>query len=146
MSSQLGLGVMIRQLFGDSESAPAFQSAIGKTIQAAGIDDDANRGDGALRLTFTDGTGLLLFDDGRSCCESRYMRTDDDLNYHVGATLVSADVQDGPPIDEEYGDHETAFLHVTTSKGTFVVVTHNEHNGSYGGFWLVARGDSEDED
>lgn len=146
MSSHLGLGAMIGQLFGDSESAPAFQSAIGKTIQSLVIDPAENTGDGALCFTFTDGSRLQLLDRGRSCCESRYMQTDDDLAYHVGATLTGAEVKDGPTT-EEYGEpHETQFLHVTTSKGAFTVTTHNEHNGYYGGFWLVARSGNEGED
>ena len=136
-----GIGVMIGKLGGNKDSVEAFQAAVGKTIAAMRVDDDANGGDGALRIRFTDGTGLRLYDKGRSCCESRYMRTDDDLSYHVGATLEDAEVHEGPDVEDEYGGHEQAFLHVRTSKGVVVVNTHNEHNGYYGGFWFVAAAD-----
>jgi hypothetical protein len=35
--------------------------------------------------------------------------------------------------------HETQFLIVDTTKGSFTIVNHNEHNGYYGGFGLVAQ-------
>lgn len=34
--------------------------------------------------------------------------------------------------------HEVQFLHVKTSKGSFAVSNHNEHNGYYGGFNVEA--------
>lgn len=133
--SQLGVGVMIRQLCGNKESVDVFRAGIGKKITALRLGDDD-----ALHFEFDDGYKMKLLDNGQSCCETRYMRTDDDLQAHVGSILRSAEVADGPSVeDEQYGaDHETQFLKVDTTYGTFTMVSHNEHNGYYGGFSIEA--------
>lgn len=131
---QLGVGAMLAMLGGNEKSAATFSAAIGKTITELRLGEDD-----ALHFTFDDGSKMRLFDDGQSCCESRYMRTDDDLAYHVGAKLVSAEVRDAPSIEDEHGDcHDVQFLDVTTSKGVFQMASHNEHNGYYGGFAIRA--------
>ncbi|MDC6673798.1 hypothetical protein OEZ80_25875, partial [Leclercia adecarboxylata] len=79
------------------------------------------------------GNWLVIRDDGQSCCESRYMSTDDDLSSFVGATFLGCEIEDGPH-EADDPDHETQFLIVSTSLGKFTVVNHNEHNGYYGGF------------
>jgi len=135
-----GIGAMLHWLRGNSKTVEALTVAIGKTITEAKIDDDYNAGDGGLVLKFTDGTGIVLFDDGRSCCESRYMHTDDDLAYYADATLLEAVVEDGPTEMDEYDEpKESQFLIVGTSKGEFTVVNYNEHNGYYGGFAIECR-------
>ena len=132
--TKLGMGVLLYRLFGDQETPKALNGAIGKEIAALGIQDNA------LVFTFTDGTGLKLFDDGQSCCEYRYMHTDDALDDFVGATLLDAEVRDGGEEPAEYGDvKESQFLVITTSIGQFTVVNYNEHNGYYGGFAIAAR-------
>ena len=136
---RLGFGVLIGMLGGNHEAAATIRSVIGKTIAEAWIDDDANGGNGALNLRFSDGTGVMIYDAGQCCCEVRYIKTDDDLSYHIGATLIAVEVKEGPEVKRGYGIHEMAFLHVKTSKGEIVVNTHNEHNGYYGGFWFEAR-------
>jgi hypothetical protein len=142
--SHLGLGVMINMLSGDEESEPTVAGALGKVIRTIVLDEKVTE-DGALVLTFTDGSVLCLLDAGRSCCESRYLTTDDDLPSFAGATFTGLEVLSGPDNeDDDYGVHETAFLHVRTDRGTIVVTTHNEHNGYYGGFWLIARVPNED--
>lgn len=88
---------------------------------------------------FTDGTGLKMFDDGQSCCESRYMVTSDDLTEYENTTLLDFELKDAPDIENEFDCHEVQFLDVKTSKGIFQIANHNEHNGYYGGFWIVAR-------
>lgn len=125
----LGMGVMIQMLSGNGDSVEAFTEAIGKEIASASLDD-------ALKLTFTDGTGIVFQDDGQSCCESRYMTCDDDLSVLVGGTLVTAEVADGGTEDAEYDCHEVAFLKVQASTGGITVASHNEHNGYYGGFCI----------
>lgn len=125
-----GIGVMLSEMGGNRDSASAFQAAVGKTLTALEMSEDA------LRLTFEDGSKIRLYDDGQSCCEHRYMTTDDGLGYFVGAQLLDAEVQDGPDQDAEYDVHEVQFLKVKTSKGVFTVETHNKHNGYYGGFSL----------
>lgn len=140
--SQLGFGVMIHRLFG---SSGGIESSTGKRIESVFIDEDAHV-DGAIVFRFDDGTGLHIYDDGRSCCESRYLHTDDDLTYFSGATLLGADVESADDSTDEYGDvHEALFLHIRTDKGTFTVETHNEHNGYYGGFAVVCKTISPDE-
>ena len=128
----LGLGVMINMLGGNEESVKAFKGALNKEIMALTLEDDE------LLFTFSDNTKIKFYDDGQSCCESRYMTTDDDLGYYVGSTLLDAEIADAPNQDQEdeYGDHEVQFLKVKTSKGVFTMETHNEHNGYYGGFYI----------
>ena len=129
----LGFGVMINALGGNRETVEAVQAAQGKTITALSLTDDQ------LRFEFEDGTRLRLQDSGQSCCESRYMQTDDDLPYYIGAKFVSAEVRDGGSTEDEWGErHEIQFLVVTTDRGTFSMASHNEHNGYYGGFWITA--------
>lgn len=138
--SQLGIGAMIGYLGGNEDSVAAWEASVNKEIASVILDSDGNGGDGALRFTFTDGSAMELYDSARSCCESRSMHTDDDLAYHVGATLLNAEVRGGDDREGEYGDvEETAFLVVTTSKGAFTVNTYNSHNGYYGGISIRAR-------
>lgn len=141
----LGLGVMIQMLAGNPVAgALAWKAAIGKRIASASLTE----ADGAqklfedrLVLRFDDGTAVALVDKGQSCCESRYLRTDDDLAYYVGAVLLDARVLDAPSVDtgDAYGDHDVAFLHVDTDRGTFTISAHAEHNGYYGGFAIQAE-------
>lgn len=132
--SNLGSGVMLSILGGNRDSVEAFSAAVGKRIASIEMVNDE------LVIGLSDGSRVALYDDGQSCCETRYMRTDDDLSAFVGAELVSAEVRGGPEEEDECGGvHETAFLVVTTSLGAFTCVTHNEHNGYYGGFALRAR-------
>jgi hypothetical protein len=132
--SNLGLGVMIQMMGGNQESAAAFTEALGKTISKMELTSDDE-----LELFFTDETKLVISDQGQSCCESRYMRTDDNLEEYVGATLISGEVKEAPNMPDEYGEHEVQFLEIMTSKGPLTMSSHNEHNGYYGGFWIVAR-------
>jgi len=135
-----GVGVLIGLLGGNDESAKAFGAAIGKKITALELKDDA------LHFKFEDGTGIRLFDDGQSCCESRYMRTDDDLSAFVGADLRGAETRPGPeaPHGEYDEEHEIEFLVVSTSLGEFTMASHNEHNGYYGGFCIRCAMESPD--
>ena len=130
---QLGIGVMINHLAGNADSVDAFTAAMNKTIAALSLG-----GDDALHFTFNDGSKIKLFDDGQSCCESRYMRTDDNLADYVGAQLLGAEIKEAPSIPAEYEEHEVQFLEVRTSKGCFTMASHNEHNGYYGGFSIRA--------
>lgn len=141
MSQPSGLGVMLCMLGDNAEYANAWTAAIGKTIASLALVEAPGAPSGVfedrLVLRFTDGTGVALCDMGRRCCESRYLRTDDDLAYYVGAELRDAQVLDAPNVEDEadrYGAHEVSFLHVETDRGTFTVSAHNEHNGYYGGF------------
>lgn len=129
-----GIGYMISVLGGNEDSAEAMQGALNKTIAELSLNDDV------LHLVFEDGYKIGLFDDGQSCCEERYMRTDDELGDFVGAVLLNAETPDAPnAVEDNYGVHEIQFLHVKTSKGVFTISSHNEHNGYYGGIMIRAR-------
>ena len=129
----LGLGVMIQSLGGNEETVNAVKSALGKTIETVKLEDNE------LLFKFTDGTALKMFDDGQSCCENRYMATSDDLAEYSNTTLLDFELKTAPNMEDGYGDHEVQFLDVKTSNGVFQMANHNEHNGYYGGFWIVAR-------
>lgn len=106
---------------------------VGKVIDIVTLESDD-----ALHFLFSDGSKMQLWDDGQSCCEHRYMTTDDDLMLFSGAKLVGIEVKDAPDVanyDADYDHcHEVQFLEVITNRGCFTMATHNEHNGYYGGF------------
>lgn len=130
----LGMGVMVGLLSDNTESVSIFKEAGGKTINKIEIVNNE------LQFRFEDGTGIALRDDGQSCCENRYMATDDELSDFVGTQLINAEVRDGTEEEAEYSDvKESQFLVITTSVGQFTVVNYNEHNGYYGGFLLIAE-------
>jgi len=122
-------------LGGSADSVDAFNGAVGKTIAGLTLSTD-----NALHFVFDDGSKMRLFDDRQSCCESRYMRTDDNLAEFVGAKLLGAEIKEAPPmkVDDDYGEHEVEFLELKTDRGVFTMANHNEHNGSYGGFLISA--------
>lgn len=132
---QLGMGVVLSMLGGNDNSVDAFTGAVGKTIAGLTLGDDD-----ALHFLFDDGSKMKLYDDGQTCCESRYMRTDDNLAEFVGAKLLGAGIKAAPPVapDDDYGEHEVEFLEVQTDRGVFTMASHNEHNGYYGGFSIRA--------
>lgn len=121
---------MIRTVGGNVDSDKALTAAIGRKIESIVCSDDG------LLIGFAEGKSLQVVDDASSCCERRYMSCDDELESFIGGTLVSLSIEDAPdPEPEVEGkDHNVQFLHVRTSRGSFTVQTHNEHNGYYGGF------------
>jgi hypothetical protein len=127
---QAGIGAMLHYLGGGSKHDP--KEYYGQTILAADIADDK------LSLKLDGGKTIEIWDNGQSCCENRYMRTDDDLSSLVGNTLVRIEAKDGPDIgDNDYDVHEQVFVEVGTDKGFITIANHNEHNGYYGGFGLT---------
>lgn len=130
-----GIKVLLNDIFGEHEESRVIKDSIGKTIVALRLDED----DDALHLEFSDGSKIVIFDDGQSCCESRYMRTDDDLTYFIGSKFTGTSLRDAPDRDEDGGVHEVQFLIVHTDAGDFTMANHNEHNGYYGGFLLKAK-------
>lgn len=126
---QPGLGVMLHYLSGGSEQDPA--KYYGRTITAAEIDDKR------LTLSFSDGGKVAIWDDGQSCCESRYMRTDDDVQSLVGHKLVRIEAKESRKDPDQYGEHDVVFVEVGTDDGFITIANHNEHNGYYGGFGLT---------
>jgi hypothetical protein len=125
-----GLGVMLFMLGGGSKHSS--DEYVGKVVENAYIDDNH------LYIDFEDGVKIRIYDDGQSCCEYRHMTCDDNPEDLVGGAWVSAQTQNGPDEEGEYGDmHEQQFLIVKTTKGTITIANHNEHNGYYGGFGLT---------
>jgi hypothetical protein len=131
----LGIGVMLDMLVGNSEDSQSAHKAIGKTIAGLKLKDDR------LIISFDDASRLEIEDHGQSCCETRYMRTDDDLSGFVGSKLVALEIRQAPDVNDGdgYGTHEVQFLAVKTGGGDLVLETHNEHNGYYGGFAVRAE-------
>lgn len=129
--SELGLGVMLNMLAGNEDSVKTLQNGIGKIITKLYLDNNC------LNFVFDDGYKMRLQDCGQSCCEVRYMATDDNLLEFVGSKLLDIEVRDGPEEGSEEV-HEIQFLLITTSFGVFTMVNHNEHNGYYGEFSIQA--------
>lgn len=91
-----------------------------------------------LLFSFENGRSLQITDEGQSCCEHRYMSTDDELSSLIGAELVQVEVVSADDADDDHEVHEQTFLKIRTRNGDMTVVTHNEHNGYYGGFDIKA--------
>ena len=139
-----GLGVMLAALSETGETGLILNEVKGKQITGLQL---RKRDEGADKFYWEDslvvgldhGEAIRIYDGGQSCCEYRYMTTDDDLDAYVGADFIDIEVRNGPDIDAGYDVHEVQFLLVNTSLGTFTMETHNEHNGYYGGFYAQVR-------
>lgn len=125
----LGVGVMIHDLTSEDANLSKYY---GRTISHASIGD-------ALRLTFSDGTGIIISDEGQSCCENRYISCDDPVQSLVGGKLTKIEVKGGPDYNGPDECNEQAFVEIATDKGFITLVTHNEHNGYYGGFAIQVK-------
>jgi hypothetical protein len=79
-----GLGVMINMLGGNADTGKAVQAAQGREIASVKLVDDT------LRIGLVGGEALVLRDDGQSCCENRYMHSDDDFSAFVGGQFLGA--------------------------------------------------------
>lgn len=137
MSSNIGLGALIQNLFADNtEAKRIYDSSLGKRITAITLEGDAEDG---LRFEFEDGSKMRLFDAGRSCCESRYMEAKEDFGDFVGSKFVSAEIRDGGETEDGQYEYvlESQFLVINTSTGSFTIASYNSHNGYYGGICLT---------
>jgi hypothetical protein len=113
-----------------------FTEIVGKKITEITTDDEG------YAILFKDGSRLCIWDGGQDCCESRYMTCDDDLTGHQGGQIVSINSDAGgdqPAEEDHWGCHEVRFVKVQTTKGSFTICSHNEHNGYYGGFALKLK-------
>lgn len=102
---------------------------LGKRITELSLGDDDK-----LYFEFEHIYEMKIFDAGQSCCEARYMRTDDNLKDYIGSILLGVEIKEAPTIEDDDGVHEIQFLEFKTNKGCFTMASHNEHNGYYGGF------------
>jgi hypothetical protein len=93
--------------------------------------------DNRLILTLDGPQKIAIWDDGQQCCESRWMTSDDNVTSLIGHKLIRVEIKQGPDSSDYDYSHQTAFVEVGTDKGFITLVTHNEHNGYYGGFGLT---------
>lgn len=122
-----GLGTMLHHLSGGSPKSAS--DYYGREIKSAELKDNE------IKIVFSDGVKIKIWDDAQSCCESRYMQTDDKLSELVGQKLVAVNVKDTEAKDD--GEvREICFLEIQGNKSSVTVSTHNDHNGYYGGFGL----------
>lgn len=130
--TNLRTGVILSKLRGERIAPSHFY---GRKITAIALTEQS------LVLGFADGTYLTLRDDGQSCCESRYMTTDDDPASLVGHTLLRIEGKPGTTSSDTEHDteHETVFVEIATDGGFITIVNHNKHNGYYGGFALCIK-------
>lgn len=136
--NNLGIGSLLGMLTSDNNTIAACREVMGKTISSITMLPDAHE-DGSVMFEFSDGASLELYDTARSCCESRYMSTDDKLTDYIGAKLRDLELRDVDCADNDDGDvHEVQFLVAITDKGNITFATHNKHNGYYGGFCIAA--------
>ncbi len=131
--SQIGLGVLINALGGNKETVECLKASVGRKMTSIALNEDV------LFIAIEGENRFKVWDDGQSCCENRYMRTDDDLQDFAGATILDYEVSDAPSQPSEYGDHEVQFFRIHTSKGIITFSSHNEHTGYYGGFSIKAE-------
>lgn len=138
---QLGFGV-INKLFGDgNKTALSLQAALGHTISGVVL-----QGDELILVGLNNGQTLRITDEGQSCCERRYITTDADLPSYIGRKIVDFQLRSTTAVedagfdnDDGYEDcHEMQVLVIVTDEGNIDFVTHNEHNGYYGGFSISA--------
>lgn len=131
--SQLGLGVMIQALSGRQSVDTSHY--LNKPIKLIVKYDDL------IKFVFEDNTCVLLSDEGQSCCEHRYVTCDDELESFYGRKIISIEQREVDTVHNEYGEcHEKMFVVITMDDNTSIhVTTHNEHNGYYGGFYLVLK-------
>ena len=110
----------------------------GRKIEAARFVDGEKKDMDRFLIEFTDGVTIALTDNGQSCCESRYMKCDDNLKDLVGGKLESIEIVKVDDVTPSYFQekHQVAFIKISTDKGSITINTHVEHNGYYGGFIL----------
>ena len=134
-----GLGVLIQRLAGENHYSP--ECYYGEKIVKAYLKEGINE----FCIVFESGTKIRILDKGQSCCEYRYMNTDDDPNCLVGHTLINIQEKDVAPLasteeeeeDDPYGNvNESTFLEIVSTGGSIVIANYNRHNGYYGGFHM----------
>jgi hypothetical protein len=145
--SKIGFMVMLNSLRDNNDAEEVLKRSIGKTIskieiQTKEIDVGIPADLDELRLTFTDQKTLIIYDNGQTCSEHRYMELqDEDISQYEDSSLLSVETQtiDCEWDDEYGGTKECCFLKINTSKGSFTIANYNKHNGYYGGFSISLR-------
>jgi len=115
----------------EDDGSPEFVPGnfLGLVIKEASIED--NR----LIIEFENDSRIVVEDKGQSCCEDRYMSTDDDLSSLIGRKFRNIEGKCSDyEISDDCGTHEICFVEVSTDQNFVTIVNHNKHNGYYGGF------------
>ena len=141
--SIFGINILFGILGGDDKTENTLLDCIGKKIKEVDLDLYEDK----LKFRFTDGTGMEIYDNARYSSETRYMTTADDLTEFTGSEFLGIEIKRVYNIDVEPEDQrnkaatccDIEFLDVKTSGGIFQISNHNEHNGYYAGFRIVAR-------
>ena len=126
-----GMGAMLHYLSGGSEHNP--EEYYNKVIDKAFLEDDI------FNIHFKDGIKITITDEGQSCCESRYITTDDEPSVLNGHKLIKIETKEAPTIEDVWEVHEQVFIEIATDKAFITLTTHNEHNGYYGGVALTIK-------
>lgn len=127
--SNAGIGAMLHMLGGGSPKNP--DDYYGKKIL------DAKFINNEILIIFDDGVKIKIWDDVQSCCEYRYITTDDKIESLVGQTLIEIRTKEVADQKTKYDEvHEIVFIEIQGSQSVVTFCTHNEHNGYYGGFGL----------
>lgn len=117
-------------------TAPASNFGIPDSeVAAVSLEDDA------LTLLLRCGKTVTFRDMQPSCCEKRYLRTEDDIQAVVGLKLRKIELSSVFVDEDSRGDvHEVCFLKLEfDSWGHITLCSHNEHNGYYGGIDLIVE-------
>lgn len=81
------------------------------------------------------GCHYRISDEGQSCCETRWMTCDDNLDMFKGSIIKDIELFEDESVEDENGDcDDVKFLRIVTTLGDFRICMHNKHNGYYGGF------------
>ena len=139
---RLGMGALLHRLCGGYGNRP--EPYYGMVLSTISLNEDRDR----IAITFTNGRSIWIYDNGQSCCEHRYISTDDPLDDLAGGELIKIEIK--RVTDDESSEydcvHEICFLEIATTKAAAVFSFHNEHNGYYGGFAMTIAEDRETSD
>lgn len=97
-----------------------YALAVGKQITSA------YKSDNQICINFIDNSKLLIFDDGQSCCEHRYLTCDDYLEGMIGEFFSSISTTCCDNLDSsEDMYHEVRFVTIYTNRDHYTACTHN---------------------
>jgi hypothetical protein len=134
MMTQLGMGVMLHMLGGFDDTGIKALSEVMADKDERISSVTLHEGEDELIIRFDSGQAFRFWDNGQTCCEHRYMHTDDDLGVLVGGRLLNIDVIDGGTNGDDWVVKDSQFLKIETTTGFVTIANYNEHNGYYGGF------------
>lgn len=105
-----------------------FGVFVGKKIKKIEVKENQ------VLIEFTNGALIAFESDEPDCCAHHYMSTDDIVDEHVDSKLIDAIIKPHKEVKDDGGDtHEMMFFEIVTTKGSIYCVSHNQHNGYYGG-------------